>query len=299
MEFFVSWYQGDPIYPNYYPNPNMLISVTSVSNSWTIKEFANLPAKLIIDSGGFRYATTDTPSPSPKYLLERQLRLVANIPTSILLCALDFPLLALPQQHQTQDRLLHNTLHNAHELIRLVARYNMRSNIQLMGIIQGYDTATLKYSARELKAMGYHYYGIGSMARLYNQKEILKRIDAVVSVLGVGVHVFGVTSIKFLNEMAAAGVVSVDSTTPVTNAKYNTLLYSRPYRRYLIAHTRIGQNATRSEPRIDRPLLCDCPVCSTGHSAKLLLVGKREYTYLRTLHNYHHFRLTLDDAGLN
>jgi tRNA-guanine family transglycosylase len=295
MDFFVSWYQGDPIYPNYYPKPNMLVSVTSVSNSWTIKELGNTPGKLIIDSGGFRYATTEAEAPSPRLLLERQLNLIANTELSVLLAALDFPHLRTLGQSE-QDRLLHSTLHNAHELIRLAAEYNLSPNIKLMAIIQGYDVAMLKYSARELKAMGYSNFGIGSMARLYNQKEILKRIEAVVSILGRGVHVFGVTGIRFLKDMASVGVVSVDSTTPVTNAKYNILLYSRPYRRFLIADTKTGQNRTRSEPLISEPLSCNCPVCSEGNSEKLLLVGKREYTYLRTLHNYHHFTQALDDS---
>jgi tRNA-guanine family transglycosylase len=295
MDFFVSWYQGDPIYSNYYVKPNMLISVTSVSNSWTIREFDNLPGKLIIDSGGFRYATTEKTVPVPKLLWERQLDLIADTNISILLCALDFPHLR-PLKQSEQDRLMHHTLHNAHELIRLVSKYSYGANIQLMAVVQGYDLSTLKYCARELKAMGYTNFGIGSMARLYNQKEILRRIEAVVGSLGTGVHVFGVTGLKLLKEMASAGVISVDSTTPVTNAKYNTLLYSRPYRRFLIADTKTGQDTERHEPRISKPLFCDCPVCSDGNGEKLLMVGKREYTYLRTLHNYHHFSQAVDDA---
>ncbi|MBK9052031.1 MAG: hypothetical protein IPL78_14315 [Chloroflexi bacterium] len=51
MDFYVSWYPGDPIYPAHDPNCALLVSITSVAQDWTIDQLPHLPQKLLIDSG--------------------------------------------------------------------------------------------------------------------------------------------------------------------------------------------------------------------------------------------------------
>jgi hypothetical protein len=49
MDFYVSWYPGDPIYPYYDDDCAMLISVASVSSDWSLARLTKSPRRLIIE----------------------------------------------------------------------------------------------------------------------------------------------------------------------------------------------------------------------------------------------------------
>jgi len=285
--FYASWYPGDPNYSEYDSNSAMLISVTSVSRVWRLTSLKTLPKHLIIDSGGFRYATTESKSPSPKTVFQQQMAMIGSVKRSVTLCALDQPILNRLSLVE-RDRAIYRTIANAYEFKRLVADEQHAHPITQLAIVQGYDIPSLRRCARELQKIGFHRYGIGSMAQLYHPDEIIARIKAVSDILGQGVHVFGVSGIRLIREMRVAGAESIDSTTPVTSAKYNILLYSNPYRRFIIADSRTGRDAERGGERITHPLPCDCPVCRDGPNPELLQHGTRRYVYLRSLHNYWH-----------
>ncbi len=93
MQFYASWYTGDPNYAAYDPDASMLISVTSVSRVWRLTKLDPVPKHLIIDSGGFRYAMTESKPPSPRQVFQQQLDLIDNVDQKITLCALDHPML--------------------------------------------------------------------------------------------------------------------------------------------------------------------------------------------------------------
>lgn len=288
MKFYAAWYPGDPNYAVHDSDCAMLISVTSVSRVWRLASLKALPQNLMIDSGGFRYATAESKPPSPKEVFRQQITMLGSVNRRVTLCALDHPILPNRLSSVQRDRAIYRTIANAYEFKRLANDTRHGKQITQLAIVQGYDIPSLRRCARELQKIGFDRYGIGSMAQLYHPDEIVARIRTVTDTLGQSVHVFGVSGIRFIREMIAAGAESIDSTTPVTSAKYNILIYSNPYRRLVIANSRAGRNVERGGERISQPLACDCPVCKSGESAELLQHGTRHHVYLRSLHNYWH-----------
>lgn len=293
MLFYAAWYPGDPNYAAYDPDCAMLISVTSVARVWRLKSLKTFPRHLMIDSGGFRYATTETKSPSPRAIFEQQMAMIGTIDQPTTLCSLDHPTLTNRLSSIERDRAIYRTIANAYEFKRLTTDVQQIQQITQLAIVQGYDVPSLRRCARELQRIGFDRYGIGSMAQLYQPNEIIARIQAVSDILGQSVHVFGVSGIRLVTEMQNAGAESIDSTTPVTSAKYNILLYSNPYRRLIIADSRTGRDTERGGERISYPLPCDCPVCKDGPNPELLRHGTRRHVYLRSLHNYWHLARTI------
>lgn len=295
MRFYASWYPGDPIYSQYDHNASMLISVTSVSRIWKLETLNPLPRNLMIDSGGFRYATTESKMPSPKEIFRQQLTMIGDLDHEITLCALDHPIFLNHLSSITPDRAIYCTIANAYEFKKLGSDLQNGSTIRQLAIVQGNDVTSLRHCANELKKIGFDRYGIGSMAQLYSPEEIIARISAVSDVLGQRVHVFGISGIRLIRKMIDAGAESTDSTTSVTSAKYNIVFYSNPFRRFIIADSITGRDPKRGGERIEEPLQCDCPVCEMGQSAELLQHGTRRYVYLRSLHNYWHLARTIRD----
>ncbi len=144
--------------------------------------------------------------------------------------------------------------------------------------------------AGELESLGFTSFGVGSLAGLQQHEEILARVQAVVSVVGPGVHVFGLSSVRTIRALARLGAASVDSSRPAKSAAYNEVLYSGPFRRYGI----LGDDGepTGIIPRqrcLTEPLPCDCPVCREDPWA-ILKVSKRQHIADRALHNYVHLK---------
>lgn len=294
MRFYVSWYPGDPWYPLYDDDCALLISVTSVSREWTLQEVTQLPCSLILDSGGYRYAIAPTERPAPKTLLEWQLRIIPDMRIPTLLCALDFPILDETLSANQKDQCIHQTIAYAYEFSSLLRQMRLPGYIEGMGVIQGYDIPSLVYCARELKAIGFTRFGLGSLAPLKHHKEIMARVQAVVEVVGANLHIFGIGAIQTLRALRDCGVDSVDSARPAKAAMYNQVFYSEPFRRFTIATSqdKVGL-AMPDRRRLHTPLPCNCPVCDKNPDPDVLKFGRREYVFARTLHNYWHLKRAL------
>lgn len=293
MRFYVSWYPGDPVYPKYDPNCAILISVSSVAAYWTLLDLEYLPQSVIIDSGGYRYSLAGATPPSPQKLFERQLEMLEKTTCQATICALDYPGFSRELTSNDLDRRLHKTIANAYELKLLSERYGLPSHVKTMAIVQGYDIPSLTYCARELSAMEFDRYGIGSLAFLNDRAKVINRVSEVTRIVGDRLHVFGVTAGRMLDALTQLEIGSIDSSTPAKAAMYNQVFYSYPFRRYEIAGTR--RKRQRSELIVE-PLPCDCPVCQGNSNVNLLKTGKRKYVYLRTLHNYFHLKQTIMDV---
>jgi 7-cyano-7-deazaguanine tRNA-ribosyltransferase len=206
------------------------------------------------------------------------------------------------QRNQAIDK----TIANAWELKILMAEYyksitvdkQKRSPIKPLAIIQGYDVPTLKYCAKNLLDLGYVHFGIGSMAHLYHSKEIVKRVEAVQSIVGNSVHVFGVSAIETLKILKELGVTSVDSARPIKAAIYNEILYSEPYQRFGIEGSHFKSSDSKFSPyRLISQLsiICPCPVCKDGLNDDILKLGTRKHLLLRAIHNYYHIKKMIVD----
>lgn len=301
MDFYVSWSHSDPLYQVYDRHCSLLISTAAVSNSWHLGRFPLLPHQVMIDSGSYSYVANQLPLPTPKTVFHRQLSMLADYDIPAIICAVDMPMLekslSLTQRNQAIDK----TIANAWELKALLAEYYKNSTIgkhrhrliEPLAIIQGYDSASLRYCARQLLSMGYRRFGIGSMAHLYHTKEIVRRVEVIQSVVGSSVHVFGVSAIETMKQLKEMGIASVDSARPIKAAIYNEIVYSEPYRRLGIAGSHFQPGSSKFNPSrlvSQLSLACPCPVCRNSVNNDILRLGVRTYLLQRAIHNYYHVK---------
>jgi len=289
MRLYTAWYPGDPVYPQYDEDCALLISPTSVANRWKVNDLPKQPQSLIVDSGGFRYSLTGS-VPTQKQVFARQVKMIDKVTYNVTLCHLDYPLIDSQLTSNQRDRLIYQTLANAYEFLSLGKQIKLPSNIHLMGVVQGYDVDSLVYCANELKHMGYTRFGIGSLAMIFNIEQIAERIKAVIDVVGPDVHIFGVTGERIAPKLRSLGVGSIDSSRPAKAAMFNVVFSSNPFKRHRIRPTRGNYTQTTY---IEEPFVCPCPACGGKANPDLLKVGKREYVFLRTLHNYYHLKLAI------
>lgn len=294
MNFYVSWYPGDPYYPLYDLDCALLISVSSVSKSWTINNFPKLPQHLMIDSGGFRFATTSNHIYMPKKNLERQLAIIADSGIPSIINALDYPILDSNISSNEKDHKIHQTIAYAYELKNLITKKNLSENITPMAIIQGDTIDSICHCAYELKSIGFSLYGLGSLALIRDFQRIMDRVKSVIPIIGAdSLHVFGVNAINTVLALKKIGIHSVDSARAAKAAAYNEVFYSKPFRRFGIFDSTTPNIKGRIpiNKRLAYPLPCDCPVCKND-PIKILGVGKRENIRSRALHNYFHLKQT-------
>jgi tRNA-guanine family transglycosylase len=331
MDFFVSWYQGDAYYPLYDDDCSLLISITSVSQGWTIRSLPKLPSRLLIDSGGFRL--TNTPQIPrqllsenifsfsaqthdenfsgreaasrilPKRVLERQLSLLDGESIPTIVCSLDYPILDASLSWQEKAKRITQTIAFACELKDIVAQLGLEAHVTPMAVIQGYDIDSLKYCAYELSSIGFPLYGLGSLAPLKRHAPIMERVQTVASVVGAEkLHVFGVSAVETVWALRDMGIHSIDSSTPAKSAAYNEILYSSPFRRFGIlepdSRDELMRGRLPKERRLQEPLSCDCPIC-LENPRNIMGVGKRVHIRDRGVHNYYHLKRTFCSQQYN
>lgn len=306
MDFYVSWSHSDPLYQFYDRQCSMLISTVGVSNIWQLSRFSQLPHQIMLDSGSYSYIANQQPLPTPRNVFKRQLAILAESDVPTILCAVDRPMLEKSLSLTEKNRAIDRTIANAWELKRLMAEYNKSGTLnkhriyplEPLAVVQGYDISSLKYCARQLFEMKYTRFGIGSMAHLYNTKEIVKRVKVVQSVVGSSVHVFGVSAIETMKRLEELGVTSVDSARPIKAAIYNEILYSKPYARFGIEGSHFKpKDAKFGATKMLRELsiVCPCPVCKNSVNNDILRLGVRKYLLLRAVHNYYHVKKMIAD----
>jgi 7-cyano-7-deazaguanine tRNA-ribosyltransferase len=294
MHFYVSWYPGDPFYPLFDDECCLLISISSVPNIWTIERFPRYPIRLLIDSGGYRFALSPKEALSPKDVFYKQLSIIGDIHVPTIICARDFPILNHLLTSNQKDALITNTIAFAYEFKNLLMKKNLNGLITPMAIVQGYDENSLQYCAHELKNIGFEFYGIGSLAAMRHSERIMQRLRIVSSILGPkNLHVFGVSAIETIQKMKELGIHSIDSARPAKAAAYNELLYSNPISRYGILDNKESILSLRGKfplhRRLSKPLPCDCPICKKNPSL-ILGIGKRSFIRNRAVHNYYHLK---------
>jgi tRNA-guanine family transglycosylase len=287
MEIVFSWAHSDPYYPRSVPPCGLLVSVPNVSSVWTARRLPGMPALLMIDSGG--YQTRGAGVPRPYATFTRQVDMAADHPRATL-CVLDA---ALPRGHvsaRERHERVERTIANAHAYWRYAQESDTSRSRDLMAIVQGNDPESLRYCAEELCRIGFIRFGVGGLAPLYHTAEIVRRVLAVSDIVGSDLHVFGVSAIATMRELARLGIRSVDTARPMHAAFCNELLYSRPFRRFGIVGTRYPRSLRPKfapEQQISAPLPCACPPCQENPS-RLLHPRGQAAIHHRALHNAYH-----------
>ncbi|MBD3921007.1 queuine tRNA-ribosyltransferase [Paenibacillus sp. PR3] len=293
MEFYVGWSHSDAIFSNYFSDCPMLVSAVP-DNRGTIKRFLNKPKRIMIDCGSVYYVK-QRERPKLKDIFNLQLSIVEECDVdieSIQMVHFDEPMMnkvLLSEKYMAMER----TLFNAYEYINLFKKTGLPNKFEPVGVIQGYDLASITYSAYELVKMGFKNFAIGSLLAKHYKTQI-DFIKCAADIVGANnLHVFGVTGIPQMHAMVDIGVRSFDSTRPTMAAVFFQVFYSRPFRTYIIEKS----HAKPSSARLNEPLPCDCPIC-LSNPADLFIPSPRDYSKLRSIHNYYHLRIELNDIRL-
>jgi tRNA-guanine family transglycosylase len=260
-----------------------------------VRELNALPSRLILDSGGFRYLRSGERPPTVQEVLARQLAILGGIAVPTLLAPLDSPLPPGPVPVSAVDQQIARTLANAFELQRLIRRSPLPAHIEVLAVVQGNDAASVSYCARELQAMGYRHFGLGSLARVPEADEIARRVAAVFDIIQRPLHLFGLGSPGILRQLNPGWVASVDSSRPAKAAACNEVFYSYPFRRYgIMTSDGVSRSMLPVGRCLDGPLHCTCPICQEDPFA-ILRIGRRDHIRARAVHNYIHLRAVLDE----
>jgi len=291
LDFYVSWSHSDALYSDYFESCPLLISAIS-RNTYSLKRFKKVPLKLIIDSGAVFYAKKNLKY-KVKDIFEEQLKLAMPLLNKcpITLVHADEPLLNKKTVSEKFDAV-QKTIVNAQEYMNLAKRNSIvqENKLSIMGVIQGYDLPSLRFSIFELQKLGYVKFGIGSLLgkSVDVQIELIKFASELVG--AENLHVFGVTGIPQIKEMKNMKIASFDSSRPTKAAIYHQVFYSDPFQTFVIDQSKIDK---RQGQRLDAPLACDCPICKINQN-DIFNISHRKYTLLRSIHNYYHFSKTIN-----
>lgn len=289
LNFYVGWSHSDAFFSNYFPDCPILISAVP-DNRGAIKRFINKPKKLILDCGSVFYVKRRS-RPPLRDIFNIQMSLLEDSgpETEVTLVHFDEPMLnktTLSERYMAMER----TLFNAYEYLNLFTMSNLQYKVQPMGVIQGYDQASIEFSAYELMKMGYKKFGIGSLLAKHHSRQVEMILYASRIVGPSNLHVFGVTGVPQMHAMVNIGVSSFDSTRPTMAAAFFQVFYSRPFRTFFIPESR----AKITSPRLSNPLPCECPVCRENAN-DIFIPSPREYMKLRSIHNYYHLLTVFND----
>lgn len=96
---------------------------------------------------------------------------------------------------------------------------SQRVNFEPLGIVQGWSPKSYAQAFSALQKMGYKYIALGGLVPLKSH-EILQVLEAINKRMKptTRLHLFGVTRLDHVKEFAKYGVVSFDSTSPLTQA---------------------------------------------------------------------------------
>ncbi|GAB6179926.1 hypothetical protein JCM14036_12450 [Desulfotomaculum defluvii] len=290
LDFFMCWTDSDPVYQDYLPDCNILVSLPHVAQSWNVKKFSTPPRKLIIDSGAFTLLSNPSLKMNQSKVFNLQLNISRGSSVPTLLCHLDNPI--PPSVTNTVDvyRRIETTLANAYEFMHLFKSSGLPSNYKSLGVIQGNSYDTLTFCAREMNRMGFDMLGIGSLAPLFKMEIILDRVRWVTSVTGPDIHVFGISGLEVGSKLMEMGIQSIDSSRAMRIAINNCVIYSLPFRYF-----KISARVNKSLPLLEAPILCDCPICKKDPNL-ILKAGEKRYNNMRAVHNFYHLRKELEEV---
>ena len=109
------------------------------------------------------------------------------------------------------------TIELAREFQKLCRRHKF--NFEPIGIVQGWSPKSYSKAFSAMQKMGYRYIALGGMVPL-KSSEILEVLEVISPKLKstTRLHLFGVTRLDHVKEFSKYGVVSFDSTSPLTQA---------------------------------------------------------------------------------
>ena len=174
-----------------------------------LRRYLRLPKRLELmgDCGAFGYIEEPKPIFETGELLE--FYAASGVDYGVSIDHIVVP--AFPDQRQFRYEL---TIHNGIEFLR---RHREGAyGFVPVGAIQGWDPPSYVAAARRLVAAGYEMLAVGGLVRS-RTVEILAIAEAVTAAVGpdIRVHLFGVAREQIIPDLAAMGIFSVDSASPM------------------------------------------------------------------------------------
>lgn len=293
IKFFISWTECDPLFQKYDSECNVLLSPSLLTSEWSIRKWDVKPKAIFIDSGSYS---------SNKYLpvseiIKDQSRISSGweFNNNIYFAHPDV-MLPSGSTYDEEIMIIRNNLERAKEYIELFSK-NKLSGIPV-GIIQASCEEDLLCSYYHLKEIGYEYYAIGSISkRMKVEKEILKNTLEIINTHKLGpIHMFGITLPLIADSDILENVTSFDTSTPIKLGYYGTVLYTNPFRRYLIkpnSHQKHRDNNFAFRQHLEEPIECHCPICSDNRAA-LIQTDSKTAKINRIIHNYFQIKFAVE-----
>jgi len=162
------------------------------------------------DCGAFDYIMEVVPPYSTADVLDYYTRLDFDLGVSV------DHLIVSATEHQKQARY-ELTISNAADFLKEHRKAGLRW--EPIGAVQGWDPDSYAKAAAQYVKMGYKYIGLGGLVRSQTAEimAILRKVKDQVP-KGVDVHLFGLARLNAVKDMAAMGVTSVDSASPLRRA---------------------------------------------------------------------------------
>lgn len=297
MQYYVSWVDSDPIFHEVLPTVGVLVSPPNVAVRWQPERWPSQPTALLVDSGAYQLRG-QTSNESPAAILARQLEIARLCTGHVGLCHLD---IALTSRSLAElDTSVARSLQNAQTLMDLLAETRLPPNVVPIGVIQGYSVESVFYAAQLLADMGYTHFALGSLAALVarNRDQLIRRVEAALEAVGSALHILGVSSLAALEQIAALGVQSVDSSAPMHEAYRGGILYSEPFRRYKLSNPyfREWRRTYAFAELLEAPLPCDCPICRVDPE-RLMEARGRQAVHGRAIHNCYHLMRAVEGVA--
>ncbi|MEM5781859.1 MAG: tRNA-guanine transglycosylase [Candidatus Aenigmatarchaeota archaeon] len=244
-----------------------------------VHEYFNFEGLIAIDSGGFLFMKKGVLDVSPEMVLKLYEESKPNFGVT-----LDYPLSpGLSYKVMKQRRLM--TLENIRHMLQL----KQSDNPELIPVIHGYSSNSIKWYLRQLEHIGtFNIYGIGSLVPsvfntkdaggIYNVVKIVRLIRK--SLPNKIIHVFGVGSTLTMHIMFLAGADSIDSSSWRTKAAFGAIQLPGIGDRYITPNKRHQKYTQLKNHEIKILEECECPACKKSSFEEL----KKSFT-LRALHN--------------
>ena len=187
-----------------------------------LHEYVEFKGPLMLDSGAFNFQQHAEISINPLDVLSIGVELGANLSV-----VLDHPF--LPKSSLEERKLRwSNTVDNTRKMLKALQGYrNLPADFQLMPVLHGYDSETLKRSfddIREIWGQDLSIIGIGSLAPLARNGSKRMVIDAILTVSHLlpdaHIHCFSLGSALLMLFAFYCGADTVDSQTWIMSAAF-------------------------------------------------------------------------------
>lgn len=188
-----------------------------------LHQYVEFDGPIVLDSGAFNFLQQDTMSISPKQVLDIGLELRADISV-----VLDHPFPPKAKPKDIQERLK-NTQQNTRIMFEALMEQNgaIPPSFQLMPVLHGHDTKTLKKSLNQIKKIWGkepEIIGIGSLAPLAQNGSKKTAIDIITTVRkllpNAHIHCFSLGSALLMLFAFYCGADTVDSQTWIMSAAF-------------------------------------------------------------------------------